>query len=671
MERRAQFQRNSPQKMSLQASNPPSGLAASRARLRLLGEFALVDAEGRRLTVTSKRNRALLGILALSPSLSSTRERLAGLLWSDRSEAQSRASLRQCLATLRKEMGKAASALRTRDDMVSLDPDLLAIDALDLLAASTATDAAALKAAAPVFAGPLLADIALRDPAFEDWLATERSRFHALAIRVIDRLVALETGPSQIELALRLVSLDNLREASHCALMRAYAQQGNKALALRQYDHLRNLLRDELGADPAPETQALRREIAENAAAPPTSHLLPEPSIPQTARPATPSVAVLPFAVLGGSAEQSYLGDGITEDIVTSLSRFRTLTTIASSSSFRFRNSSGDVAAIAAALGVSHVLKGSVRLAERDLVISVQLLETDSGRALWGERYEGRLNELLALQNRLATAVGAIIEGRIAAAGSELVKGKPLASWTAHDYLLKGRDLSQRYADDEALPYLERAVELDPANPEARAWLAMSLVGVYYRDHDRSGLDRALAEAQEGLRLDEHNARVHHAVAYVRRWRRDFDEALYHFGKARALNPGDVHIAYDHAHFLTYLGQPAECLSLLDQMRERDPFPPSYVYFCRSFALFLLGRYADALVELNQAPVEEFWNHAFSAAALAHLGRFDEAKQRIARLLVLKPGFNLDFARVAMQGCKHPEQATPYIEGLRAAVLPD
>ena len=184
-------------------------------KLQLLGEFFLSGSNGSPIAVTSKKNRALLAILALSAGLHATRERLAGLLWGEHGEEQARSSFRQSLAILRKELGVAGTAvLDIHDDLVALRPDAISIDALKILQGANEQDLASLRASALLYRGELLADLSLREEPFEAWLGAERRRLSVAAIKLFDRLVSLETGQAQVEAAQQLVALDNLRESS-------------------------------------------------------------------------------------------------------------------------------------------------------------------------------------------------------------------------------------------------------------------------------------------------------------------------------------------------------------------------------------------------------------------------------------------------------------------------
>src|SRR5262249_2537589 len=208
--------------------------------------------------ILAKKNRALLAALALAPSSTMRRERIARLLWSDRGEAQVRSSLRQALVALRKDFaGAGVIAIVVGEEQVKLDLSKVEGDGIAFRRLGGAGDAATLQRAATLYRGELLADMEFRDPEFEAWLAGERRRLNDLAIGVLDKLHALESGAARVAAAKRLVDLDPIREASHLKLMAALAESGERAAALRQYDACREILSAELDAVPGEEIETL------------------------------------------------------------------------------------------------------------------------------------------------------------------------------------------------------------------------------------------------------------------------------------------------------------------------------------------------------------------------------------------------------------------------------
>src|SRR5262245_10267714 len=220
-------------------------------RVRMLGGFALMSVEGCDLTLPRRKLRALVALLALAPAGGWPRERLTAMLWGDREEEQARGSLRQALAELRRTLGD--QAIQSDRDTVSFNAGALHTDAQEFatLASKEMSQAVAL------YGGDLLDGVSLPDAQFGDWLLVERTRLHDIAVRALGRLMADQSGEAAAATAQRLVQLEPTNEEAHRALMRHYAACGDRAHALRQYQHCRDTLQHDLGVKPSVETEKL------------------------------------------------------------------------------------------------------------------------------------------------------------------------------------------------------------------------------------------------------------------------------------------------------------------------------------------------------------------------------------------------------------------------------
>ncbi len=201
---------------------------------------------------------------------------------------------------------------------------------------------------------------------------------------------------------------------------------------------------------------------------------------------------MLPFDNMSGDREQQYFSDGVTEDIITELSRFRELLVIARNSSFRYRGGTTDVKRIGRELGADYVVEGSVRKAANRVRVTAQLIEAASGAQLWAERYDRDLEGIFAVQDEVGATIIATLVGRLAARGAEQALRKPPQLWAAYDYVLQGREQMQRFDGEAAAPLLRRALELDPGTPRPmRGWPGLY---VLYSAHGRR------EDLEEGLR---------------------------------------------------------------------------------------------------------------------------------------------------------------------------
>jgi adenylate cyclase len=383
-----------------------------------------------------------------------------------------------------------------------------------------------------------------------------------------------------------------------------------------------------------------------------------------------PSIVVLPFANLSGDPEQQYFSDGITEDIITELSRYRSLQVIARYSSFAFRGPSIDIQKVCRQLGARYVVEGSVRRVGSQLRITAQLIEAASESHLWAERYDRDMRDVFAIQDEVTRTIAVTLEGRVAASGAEQAKRKPTTDWRAYDCILQGLEREDRFDHVNADLFYVRATELDPGYARAHAHRAVTQTVLYWLYQKPEQLREAQASAERALSLDEHDPMCHEAMAYLCMHRRQFDQAGQHYDRAVALNPNEFPIVVDHANWLVRTGRPAEALQVLDAAMRLEPFPATWVWDIRFNALFHLKRYDDAIVAIRNLTTFHHWHHAYLAAALAHSGRIDEAQGEVAALLAAKPDASLALFAEA-EPYLHQASLDHVLNALRKAGLPE
>ena len=344
--------------------------------LHLLGGFKALNETGQEIAIPAKKSRALLAILALSP-FGASRDRLTTLLWSDRGEDQARSSLRQTLTLLRKELAAVGPNVLVIDDQrVALARDAFEADAVLIVSLSQSTEIQSLRHAVNLYQGEFLAEASVNDPVFEEWLGNERSRTRDLMISIFDKLLPLVPAVERVALAKRLLALDSLREASHLSLMNAYADSGERSLALQHYSTCRELLKSELGIQPGVEIEELRRNLqSDNVSDRPLVKATPLAS--GISGDNKLSIAVLPFANLDTNQTIQMLADGLTEDLITDLSRISGVFVIAAHSIFKYRAIETEVAVVARDLKVRYIVKGSLRQVNDRLRLNAQLIDTE------------------------------------------------------------------------------------------------------------------------------------------------------------------------------------------------------------------------------------------------------------------------------------------------------
>ena len=534
-----------------------------------------------------------------------------------------------------------------------------------------------LRDATGLFAGELMEGLTVGEASFEQWLAGERERFRLLACRINARLMDLEEKAGRLEealvLGLKVLTFDPLQEHVHRAVMRIYAAQGRHAAALAQYERCQKELSDQLGVKPEHETEELARAIRASRRGGPTTTQAPSPFDRQqgaATRSERPSIAVLPFTNLGGDAEQQYLGDGITEDIIIELSRYRSLLVIARNSAFQFRGPSVDLAAVRGQLGVQFVVEGSIRKIGPQLRLTVQLIDAATESHVWAERYDSQAEEIFTVQDDITRAIAATLEGRVAASGAERAKRRPPADWVAYDYFLQGREQFHRYRFPEAEPFLARAVELDPGYAQASALRANALLGIFWTNPQTNTKDAALEFAAKALSLDDSDPWCQAMMGFVLTHRGQRDLAGPYFERAVALNPGDIQIAYLRAWWLARTGRAEEALKYLDLAMRRDPFPPAWFWEIRGIALFATRRYDDVIQALARMIHLHAWDHAYVAACHAHMNRNAEARAAAAEVLRADPNFTVSGYRLVEEYTLSGE-LEHLLDGMRKAGLPE
>jgi TolB-like protein len=387
--------------------------------LKLLGGFTACSSSGAAVHVRGRKSQALLAYLAVNADKGLTREKAIGLLWSDRDDHRARSSLRQALFGLRRDLAAFSPApLDVVGETITVNAQVVSTDAARFERLAASRSAADLRLAATTYEGDFLDGITVQGLAFEEWLAVQRVRFNDMIINVYRSLLPRLGGTEAVVAASRLVALDELRESSHRALMQAYAAQGHFEPAIRQYHICRDILWQSLHVRPTTETDNLYRNLMEarngssaaqdarrgtglgrasvvvldRARSSEPNATLAAPSDAQQAE--LPSIAVLPFIDMSGNADGTHFGDGIAEDIITGLSRFRGLVVIARDSSFRFRGDGANLQGIAARLGVRFMVCGSIRRSADRIRINAQLVDAATGNHLWADRFDGAICEL-------------------------------------------------------------------------------------------------------------------------------------------------------------------------------------------------------------------------------------------------------------------------------------
>jgi adenylate cyclase len=353
--------------------------------------------------------------------------------------------------------------------------------------------------------------------------------------------------------------------------------------------------------------------------------------------PDKPSIAVLPFTNMSGDPEQEYFSDGITEDIITELSKFHELFVIARNSSFVYRDRGVDVRQVGRQLGVRHILEGSVRKAGSRVRVTAQLVDATTGDHLWAERYDRDLGDIFAVQDEVTQTIVATLTERLKYVIAERAKRKPPAELEAYEYVLRGRELFHRWNSEDnhkARDMFVAAVELDPNYGVAHAYLAMThyadWIGGWSRTPDET-LERFFDLSEQSLGLDDADATSHDAVALAYLYRHQHDEARFHAEKAFSLNPNDADVVMCLGYVAMFDGKHDEAIDRVDQAARLNPF--GRFGAALGMALFSAKRYDEAVASLKTVRGKLPHANAFLAASYAHTGAEEESRNAAAQLV--------------------------------------
>jgi adenylate cyclase len=400
--------------------------------------------------------------------------------------------------------------------------------------------------------------------------------------------------------------------------------------------------------------------------------------------PDKPSIAVLAFTNMSGDPDQGYFSDGITEDIITGLSRFSELFVIARNSSFQYKGKSPDIRQVGRELGVRYVLEGSIRRAGDRFRISAQLVDAVTGAHRWAERYDRELKDVFAVQDEVSRAIVAILVAQVNKAEAERTLLKPPATWQAHDFFMRASAIwsavqsSFKVADlYEARQLLERSISLDPSYARAYSTLSYThlFAWIFRLDEDHlspAALERAHLLARKAVQLDPNLPIAHANLGHVLTFQGQHEQAIAEFEKAIALNPNFTDWRFGTTLFRA--GEPERAIQVLETHMRYDPFYVAAVAGALGIARYTLKEYSEALPlfrEVASRVPNVTYGHIWLAAILAQLGRLDEARAEAAEVLRLDPKYTIDGTQKRLALNKRPEDTEHLLDGLRKAGLPE
>jgi TolB-like protein/Flp pilus assembly protein TadD len=394
------------------------------------------------------------------------------------------------------------------------------------------------------------------------------------------------------------------------------------------------------------------------------------PSHTQSTVPLKGSIAVLPFANLGGDAEQDYFAEGISEDILTELQRFRNLFVIARNSSFSFKDKSTSVQEIARALNVEYVVTGSVRRSGNRVRVAARLAHAGSGQEIWADRFDRELEDIFKVQDEVVRTIVVTLESRLGMALAEAAGKRETPSLAAYECVQLARSHVNVHDHVHALPLVKRALELDPSYASAHLVLSHCYYVQFLEDSAEETLEKMHAAALRAVALDETESRAHATLGMALTFKQQYDLAGTHLERALRLNPADTLASAYRAEWQVRCGHPDKALGTMEDLVQRDPISPPWHIEIRAYALLLLRRYSEALLVFTSLPYRYWYTHGNLAICHAQLGALHEAREEIQKLLLIDPDITVR-KYTEIEHFRRREDRDLFAESLRLAGLPE
>lgn len=680
--------------------------------LRFLGGATIEGPEGPLTGRAAQRHRlALLALLAATPG-GLNRDKVIAYLWPESPDDRARRLLSDSLYRIQKALGERA--VQAAGEELRLDPDAVPSDVAAFMMAREHGD---WQRAVDAYAGPFLDGFHLANAApFEDWADGERRRFAQAYLDALEGLAEAHTEAGDRAAAVacwrRCAAQDPYNSRIAVRLMEAYEAAGNRAGALRHARIHEQLLEQEFGTAPAPDVLSLTarlRDASSDSAAVAEQEGRPtdrperspspgpsEPTEPPAIRPAPtaprrpllrrrqwsavivvlvvaaglwwvirsttapaatgpPSVAVLPFTNLSDDDESLYFADGITEDILTDLSRLVGLRVVARSSVMPYRNANRPLDEIARELGVTHVLQGSVRRSDDAVRIAVQLVDVEQEANIWAQSYDRPLADIFAVQSDIARRVAGALHTRLTSGAAARLDRVPTDDVVAYNFYLRGRYFWHRRTQADladAAGFFQRAVERDSAYAQAWAGLADAYAVQAFYDYraPAEAYPEAKRAALRALALDETLAEAHASLGYVTLYY-DWDAAGAEasFRRAIELDPSYSIGHQWYGNHLVATGRFDEAVRAMGRAREVNPLS-LIANGALGFVHYYAGRDREAVAQIDLAlEMAPDWDigHLWRGQALDGMGRTDEAIATLSRAVELSGGSGITVAALA------------------------
>ncbi|MEM7123727.1 MAG: BTAD domain-containing putative transcriptional regulator [Pseudomonadota bacterium] len=719
---------------------------AKALEILLLGGFELRAGSDVLDSIPTRKARCLLAYLALNGDERQPREKLIGLLWGESEERNAQQSLRQALTYIRKCFDDLdVQPLVADRDSVSLDSRSFGLDVDQFRELAASNESADLEAALALYKGEMLDGLDLKDDAFQAWVDVERRTLNDLYLRTLLTLAELcsQSGDHEkaIGLAQRLLAIDPLQERVHRMLMTLYAQTGRREAALRQFTQCRDVLSNELDVEPEAATielfETLRRDGGAErpvTAPSPTEDLSTatpaayEPSLRSRGRfwgrwhwvglaaasiclaafvgwtwvanhkhepasldrmafplPDAPSIAVLPFDNLSGDPDQDYFADGLTDDLITDISKIPGVFVIARNSTFYYRNQDVPIRQVAEELGVRYVMEGSVRRSGDSVRINMQLIDATTGGHVWAERYDITMAEVFELQDDVTKQVANTLELRLGDMPTSAAWVQETDDPEAYDAVLRALEHIRNYTREDlaiAHSFLEKALQRDPEYARAHTMMGGLLLDISSDEWQRSidmtpdeTLQMARYHLALGMSVPSVEGHFYRSNEHSNAGR--YDEAIAEAEKIIELDGNDVRGLLALGRALNKAGRASDAIESLQMAMRLNPWgdKKGWIAYRLAESLYLAGRFDEAahMFAESAAKNQNEWSYLMLAAALGQIGQVDEAGAALAKFDRIRAEAGEDpytVAHVEGWAFKNPEDRATVQEGLRLAGMP-
>ena len=631
---------------------------------QLSGGFRALLDDGQPLRTLGRKSECLICLLALSDGLEVTREKAAGIIWSDRADEQARASLRQELSQLRRILGDGAIAATKRS--IRLQPEHLSVDVLKFREQAVIDTAETLEAAATLYTGPLMAGHAPKSEGFEDWVEAERRSLENEALGATIRLAQhhMNAGRSAqaVKWAEHAIRIDPLREVSHRLAIEALAASGDRTAALAKSAEFAALMHAELGVNSSEAMQALNQSlISGDLAAAPAKAKAPASPLGGLFQ-GRAAVAVMPFRCLSDAKSDVFFADGITEDVVNGLAVWRWFPVIGRYTSGHSSGAPSSVEKVSRDSGARYIIGSSVRRSGPRYRVTTELSDAGTGQQLWSQQFDGSADDIFEIQDRISDEIARRVEPEIRHAESKRLYRKKPSELTVWEMLHQARVIKFKSghafgtAEDNvtAMAMFHDALVRDPNSSDAVSGISTchwhNAINSWSGDPAKSG-ESAMRRAKQAVALDRTNYNALGTVSIIQTFgQHDSPAAEITARKSLDMNPSDIVNRHYLVCSLEFGGKFDEAVEQCKYMMALDPRAPGLSVLCGDLSTcLLLGGNAREAVDYSRKSMEADPGYARGRqrliAALVAAGDMKEAQHEYAILQKAMPAFNLDYVK--------------------------